>query len=172
MIDDIDRQILTILQENARTSNAEVARQVGMAPSAILERIRRLENRGVIEGYEVRINPEAIGLSLLAFVSVATTDMAGDTDTAQLLAQIPEIQEAHHIAGEDCYLLKVRVENTKALSHLLRDRISALGTVRSTRTTVVLDTLHERRTLPLSIGAAGVAAREDKEEKDAGDLVA
>lgn len=161
MIDAIDRQVLMILQENARTSNAEIARQVGMAPSAILERIRRLETKGVIQGYDVRINPEMVGLSLLAFVSVASTDTPGETTTAELLAQIPEIEEAHHIAGEDCYLLKVRVENTKALSHLLRERIAALGTVRSTRTTVVLDTLHERRSLPLRAT-----------DKDAGDLVA
>ena len=74
MIDEIDRQILTILQQNARTSNAEIARQVDMAPSAVLERIRRLEARGVIQGYEARINPEALGLGLLAFVFVRSND--------------------------------------------------------------------------------------------------
>jgi Lrp/AsnC family leucine-responsive transcriptional regulator len=159
MIDSTDRQILKILQENARTSNAEIARQVRMAPSAVLERIRRLETRGVIQGYEVKVNPEAVGLTLLAFVAVASTDLPGETATAELLAAIPEVEEAHHIAGDDCYLLKVRVRDTKALSYLLRERISALGTVRSTRTTVVLDTLRESRVLPL-----------DSEEKDAGDL--
>jgi Lrp/AsnC family leucine-responsive transcriptional regulator len=76
MIDEIDRQILSILQQNARTSNAEIARQVEMAPSAVLERIRRLEARGVIQGYEVRINPEALGLDILAFVFVRTTSRA------------------------------------------------------------------------------------------------
>jgi len=161
MIDSTDRQILKILQENARTSNAEIARQVRMAPSAVLERIRRLETRGVIQGYEVKVNPEAVGLTLLAFVAVASTDKAGETATAELLAEIPEVEEAHHIAGDDCYLLKVRVKDTKALSHLLRERISALGTVRSTRTTVVLDTLRESRVLPL-----------DSAEREAGDLVA
>ncbi|HSF41563.1 MAG TPA: Lrp/AsnC family transcriptional regulator, partial [Thermoanaerobaculia bacterium] len=79
MIDDTDRQILTILQSNARISNAEIARQVGMAPSAILERIRRLEAKGVIQGYETRINPEALGLGLLAFVYVRSSDFAGET---------------------------------------------------------------------------------------------
>lgn len=160
MIDSTDRQILKLLQENARTSNAEIARQIRMAPSAVLERIRRLEARGVIQGYEVKVNPEAVGLTLLAFVSVASTDRPGETATAELLAEIPEVEEAHHIAGDDCYLLKVRVKDTKALSHLLRERISALGTVRSTRTTVVLDTLRESRALPL-----------DPAERDAGDLI-
>jgi Lrp/AsnC family leucine-responsive transcriptional regulator len=149
MIDEIDRQILTILQENARTSNAEIARQVGMAPSAILERIRRLETKGIIRGYEVNLDPTLLGLTLLAFVSVASTDTPGETTTAELLTQIPEVEEVHHIAGEDCFLLKVRVKDTKELSRLLRERISALGTVRSTRTTVVLDTLREGRVLPL-----------------------
>ena len=74
MIDEIDRQILNILQQNARTPNAEIARQVGMAPSAVLERIRKLETRGVIRGYEARIDPEALGLNLLAFVFVRAED--------------------------------------------------------------------------------------------------
>ena len=84
MIDETDRQILNILQENARTPNAEIARQVGMAPSAVLERVRRLETKGVIEGYETRLNPEALGLGLLAFVFVRTRDVAGETRTAVL----------------------------------------------------------------------------------------
>jgi Lrp/AsnC family leucine-responsive transcriptional regulator len=151
MIDEIDRQILKILQVNARISNAEIARQVGMAPSAILERIRRLETRGVILGYETRLNPEALGLGLLAFVSVASTDTPGETTTAEVLCGVPEVEEAHHIAGEDCFLLKVRVRDTRALSRLLRERISAFGTVRSTKTTVVLETIRESHTLPLDL---------------------
>ena len=75
MIDEIDRQILNILQQNARTSNAEIARQIDMAPSAVLERIRRLEAKGVIQGYEARINPEALGLGVLAFVFVRSTGL-------------------------------------------------------------------------------------------------
>lgn len=149
MIDDTDRQILKLLQENARTSNAEIARQVGMAPSAVLERIRRLETKGVIQGYEARINPEALGLGLLAFVFVASSDMSSELTTAQKLAQIPEVQEAHHIAGEDCYLVKVRVADAKSLGRLLRERFATLGSVRSTRTTVVLETVHQNNQLPL-----------------------
>ena len=123
MIDEIDRQILNILQQNARTSNAEIARQVEMAPSAVLERIRRLEARGVIQGYEARINPEALGLNMLAFVFVRSTDFDGEAKTAELLADIPEVLEAHHIAGEDCFLMKVRARDAKTLGRLLRERI-------------------------------------------------
>ncbi|HYO15734.1 MAG TPA: Lrp/AsnC family transcriptional regulator [Thermoanaerobaculia bacterium] len=151
MIDETDRQILNILQENARTPNAEIARQVGMAPSAVLERIRRLEAKGVIQGYEARLNPEALGLGLLAFVFVRTRDVVGETRTAEILAQVPEVQEAHHIAGEDCFLLKVRTRDAKSLGRLLREKFGAAGSVLSTRTTIVLETLHERARLPLEV---------------------
>jgi Lrp/AsnC family transcriptional regulator, leucine-responsive regulatory protein len=149
MIDDIDLQILNILQQNARTSNAEIARQVEMAPSAVLERIRRLEARGVIQGYEVRINPEALGQNLLAFIFVRSADFDSDLKTAEVLAAIPEVLEAHHIAGEDCYLLKVRTRDAKALGRLLRERIGTTGSVQSSRTTIVLETLREGSRLPL-----------------------
>ena len=94
-----------------------------MAPSAVLERIRRLETRGVIQGYEARINPEALGLTTLAFVFVRSTDFDGEAKTAELLANIPEVLEAHHIAGEDCFLMKVRTRDAKSLGRLLRERI-------------------------------------------------
>lgn len=143
MIDDIDRQILDILQENARTPNAEIARQVGMAPSAILERIRKLEERGVIQGYAVRINPDAYGLGLMAYVFVRADERAGALTTAEQMALIPEVQEVHHVAGEDCFLAKVRVRGTRELGELLRDRFGCIETIRSTRSTIVLDTVKE-----------------------------
>jgi Lrp/AsnC family leucine-responsive transcriptional regulator len=161
MIDDTDRQILSILQQNARISNAEIARQVDMAPSAVLERIRRLEARGVIQGYEARINPEALGLNLLAFVFVRSTDFDGDARAADLLAGIPEVLEAHHIAGEDCFLLKVRARDARTLGRLLRERIGGTGTVQSTRTTIVLETVRESARLPLSAPQAVEEASDD-----------
>lgn len=164
MIDEIDRQILNILQQNARTSNAEIARQVGMAPSAVLERIRKLETRGVIRGYEARIAPEALGLNLLAFVFVRADDV-GSARTGEALAEIPEVQEVHHIAGEDCYLAKVRVRDAKTLARLLRERFAGSGTVRSTRTTVVLETLRESALVPVGAGTVVEAAPVEKEEE-------
>ena len=165
MIDDIDGQILNILQQNARTSNAEIARQIAMAPSAVLERIRRLEARGVLQGYEARINPEALGLHLLAFVFVASSDMAGELETAAQLARIPEVQEVHHIAGEDCFVIKVRVPDAKSLGRLLRERIAAIPTVRSTRTTVVLETVRESAQLPLAGSPQTAVAAEPAREE-------
>jgi Lrp/AsnC family transcriptional regulator, leucine-responsive regulatory protein len=148
MIDETDIQILEILQQNARTANAEIARQVGMAPSAILERIRKLEERGVIEGYSARINAEAYGLSLTAFVFVRADERLGAPLTAERLAGIPEVQEVHHVAGEDCFLIKVRVAGTRAMRQLLQDKLAAIDTIRSTRSTIVLDTVKETAVLP------------------------
>ncbi len=149
MIDDIDRQILAIVQSGARTNNADIARQVGMAPSATLERLRKLEKRGVIEGYEARLDPEAIGLELLAFVFVRTDERMGDTSTGDALARLPEVQEVHHVAGEDCYLIKVRAESTESLGKMLRGKLGAIPTVTSTRSTIVLNTVKESGLLPL-----------------------
>jgi Lrp/AsnC family leucine-responsive transcriptional regulator len=166
MIDEVDRQILSILQQNARTSNAEIARQVSMAPSAVLERIRRLESRGVIQGYEARINPEALGLNVLAFVFVRSTDFDGEAKTVEVLADIPEVLEAHHIAGEDCFLLKVRAKDAKSLGRMLRERIGGTGTVHSTRTTIVLETVRESGRLPLPGVAPAEASLAEEEVED------
>ncbi|MBX6330422.1 MAG: Lrp/AsnC family transcriptional regulator [Gemmatimonadaceae bacterium] len=148
MIDDIDRKIVDILQKDARTSNAEVARRVGMAPSGVFERIKKLEERGVITGYTARVEPRSVGLGLLAFVFVRTKADALAAQTEQRLAEIPEVLEVHHIAGEDCFLLKVRAADPEALGHLLRERIGGVGNIRSTRTTIVLQTVKESTELP------------------------
>ena len=149
MFDDIDRQILSIVQDSARTNNAEIARQVGMAPSAVLERVRKLENRGVIERYQARLSAPSLGLGLLAFVFVKTNETIAETSTGSQLAAIPEVQEVHHVAGEDCYLIKVRAQSPEALGRLLRKRLGQIPSVVSTRSTIVLDTLKESSELPL-----------------------
>jgi len=149
---------LKILQVNARVSNAEIARQVGMAPSAILERIRKLEARGVIKGYEVRIDPEALGLNLLAYILVRTKDFGGELRTGEALARIEEVQEVHHIAGEDCFLVKARVRDARTLGRLLRERFAGGGGISTTRTTIVLETLHETTRLPIDAALLDVSA--------------
>ena len=154
MIDEIDAQILHILQEKARIPNAEIARQVGMAPSAVLERIRKLEERGIIEGYEVRLNPRPFGQRLAAFVFVQA-DRAGNGSLAGELARITGVQEVHQIAGEDGYLVKIRVPDTEALGGILRDEFMAVRGVRSTRTQIVLATIKETRRIDIE------AAREN-----------
>ena len=148
MINETDRKILKILQENSRTTNAEIARQVGMAPSAIMERIRKLEERGVIKSYGAQLAGHSIGRGLLAFIFVRLEDMAGEGKAAKALSRIPEALEVHHVAGEDCFLLKVRAASTEALGRLLREQIGTIKGVRSTRTTIVLRTEKETTALP------------------------
>lgn len=149
MMDAKDRDILSILQNNARLPNAEIARQVGMAASAVLERIRKMEERGLITGYEARVNGRSLGLGIVAFVAVRSDERETSCSTGDRLAEIAEVQEVHHIAGDDCYLVKVRTADTEALGVLLRETISAIPSVRSTRTTIVLNTLKETARLPL-----------------------
>jgi len=149
MIDSVDHSILTILQEDGRISNAEIARRIGMAPSGVLERLRKLEERGIVKGYQPRLDAKALGLGVLAFVFVKTDDVSGEEKTAKLLAAMPEVQEVHHLAGEDCYLAKVRAPDTEALGRLLREKVGAISSVRSTRTTIVLGTAKESMALPL-----------------------
>jgi len=149
MIDEMDRRILSLLQQDARLPNAEIARRVGMAPSATLERLRKLEERGVIQGYEVRIDPRKLGLGLTAFVAVRTQEKQGELDTGERLRQHPNVLEVHHIAGDDCYLVKVRATDTEELGRMLRADFSTIPSVRSTRTTIVLGTLKESSRIPI-----------------------
>src|SRR5215212_985701 len=102
-LDPVDLQILELLQANARHTQADIARAVGLAPSGVLERIRKLEARGVVRGYTASIDPKVVGLGMLAFVAVRSDEVASDDRIALALAETPEILEVHHVAGEDCY---------------------------------------------------------------------
>ena len=146
MIGETDIKILNVIQKDGRISNAEIARQVGLAPSAVLERVRKLEERGVIQGYAAEIDATQVGFGLTAFVFVRTS-FCGSIGEA--LAEIPEVLEVHDVAGEDCYLLKVRAKNTDELGQFFREKLKLLPEIVSTRTTVVLQTLKETTALPL-----------------------
>ncbi|MBM4014325.1 MAG: Lrp/AsnC family transcriptional regulator [Planctomycetes bacterium] len=156
MFDHVDHTILSTLQRDARIANAEIARQLDMAPSAILERIRKLEQRGVIRGYEARVDPRAAGVGLTAFVFVRGSFSApGAAALGEALSAVPEVAELHQVAGEDCWLLKVRVEDTDALARLLNEGIKPLPGVEATRTTIVLATRKETGTVALRAAASG-----------------
>ncbi|MGI8498340.1 MAG: Lrp/AsnC family transcriptional regulator [Gemmatimonadaceae bacterium] len=156
MINEKDAVILAILQANGRASHAEIGRRLGMAPSAVFERVRKLEERGVIQGYSARLDPRALGLGTLAYIFVRGDEGLGAPRMAKALAQIPGVQEVHHIAGEDCFLVKVRAESTDELGHLLSERFGAIKSIRSTRTTIVLGTTLETADLPLATGSGVV----------------
>ena len=143
MINETDAKILNILQKNSRTPNAEIARQIKMAPSAVLERIRRLEKNNIIQKYSVQIDPVHVEKALLAFVEVKANGPVVDQKTAKELSKIDEVQEVHIVAGEDCYLVKVRVKDTEELTNLLRTKFASIKSVRTTNTTIVLETVKE-----------------------------
>jgi Lrp/AsnC family transcriptional regulator, leucine-responsive regulatory protein len=148
-LDAIDLQILDHLQTNARNTQADIARAIGLAPSGVLERIRKLEAKGVIRGYTADVNPKVVGLGMLAFVAVRSDEVASDNRIARELADTAEVLEVHHVAGEDCYLVKVRCRDAEHLGQLLRTRIGRIAGVRSTRSTIVLETVKETSRLPI-----------------------
>lgn len=146
-LDEIDRRILRALQQNARTTNSDIARELDMAPSAILERIRKLETRGVITGYEAKLDAKTLGYGLVAFISVRAGDKHHNDSLEARLMKIPEVQEVHCVAGEDCYLLKVRAPDVESLRELL-SKIAAENVI-GTKTTIVLQSLKESGRVPV-----------------------
>ena len=159
-IDEKDGRILQILQQEGRTTNVELARAVELTPSATLERVRKLEERGLIKGYTARLDPHGLGLGLLAFIFVRVDDrddIVGLAEgTAEALAALPSVQELHHLAGEDCFLVKVRARDTDDLYRILRDEFGKFKTIRATRTNVVLRTVKESGSLPVGKAGGGV----------------
>ena len=147
MIDTKDREILSLLVLDAALSKAEIARRVGIAPSAVSERVRRLEADGIIEGYEVRLNAKALGKPLLAFVFVTDAKPSQGFDTAAALTDVTGLEELHKIAGDDCYLLKIRASGTDELNEIIETEINPVQSVTRVRTTIVLNAVTERTPL-------------------------
>ena len=148
-IDEISLKILKILQERARIPNVDVARQVELAPSAVLERIRKLESQGFIDGYEVRLNPERFSRSLVAFIVVGIEKLADIKRVGLSLADIPCVQEVHYVTGEDSFLVKARVGDNRELGRFIREEIASIKGIRTTRTSTVLSTYKETAKIPI-----------------------
>lgn len=147
ILDKVDLSILRLMQENARISNADLARELEMAPSAVLERVKKLEQKNVILQYTTRLNPGALQQNLVAFISMKAADGLGSNNAPIELAKIPEVQEVHCIAGDDCYLIKVRTSDSSTLMELMRNSFSKIPNILSTRTTIVLETVKEQQQL-------------------------
>lgn len=146
-LDTHDRQIVQLLSDDGRMSYTDLAKHTGLSTSAVHQRVRRLEHRGVITGYRAVIDPEAIGLPLTAFVSVSPIHPADPDDIAERVAHLRAVESCYSVAGDQNYVLKVRVAGPVALEQLLSDiRASAHVT---TRTTVVLSIPYEARSLAL-----------------------
>jgi Lrp/AsnC family leucine-responsive transcriptional regulator len=142
-VEDTDREIVRLLTRDGRMSYTDLARATGLSTSAVHQRVRRLEQRGVIRGYAAIVDPESVGLPLTAFISVTPFDPSAPDDIADRLADVPEIEACHSVAGDENYILKVRVATPIELEDLLARIRSRAGA--STRTTVVLSTPYESR---------------------------
>lgn len=142
-MEDIDRQIVKLLAKDGRMSFTDLGKETGLSTSAVHQRVRRLEHRGVIRGYAAVVNPDALGLPITAFISVTPFDPSAPDDVPERLKGLSEIEACHSVAGNESYILKVRVSTPLALEALLA-KIRAQAQV-STRTTIVLSTPYEAR---------------------------
>jgi Lrp/AsnC family leucine-responsive transcriptional regulator len=151
MLEPTDARIVAELTRDGRCSYTELAERVGLSVSAVHQRVRRLEQRGVIKGFTARLDGEQVGLPLTALISLTPFDPAAPDNYGELLADLPEIEDCYSVAGVESYIIKVRVASPASLEVLL-------GVIRSranvaTRTTVVLSTPFEGRTVPPPVAA-------------------
>ncbi|TDC83757.1 Lrp/AsnC family transcriptional regulator [Actinomadura sp. 7K507] len=146
-MEEIDRQIMALLAGDGRMSFTDLAKETGLSVSAVHQRVRRLQKRGVIMGFAAQLDSRQIGLPLTAFVSIKPIDPAAPDDAPDRLAHLEAIEACHSVAGEESYILKVRVGSPNELEDLLQ-QIRAAANV-ATRTTVVLSTPWESRRPPL-----------------------
>jgi len=146
-VEDLDRQIVRLLQGDGRMSYTELGKATGLSTSAVHQRVRRLEERGVIQGYRAVIDHNAVGMPLLAFISITPTDPSAPDDVPDRLRGVADLEACHSVAGEESYILKARVASPGDLEDLLA-LIRSSASV-STRTTVVLSTPWEERSHPV-----------------------
>ena len=138
-LDDTDLAIVRALQANARATYTDIGKAVGLSAASVHERVHRLEDRGVIRGYHAEVDPELLGLGVLSLVSVLPSDSMDATTTESALAEIPQVETAFSVAGEDSHLLIVRTRSIAELSEVLQ-RLQGIDGVARTRTAVVLAT--------------------------------
>ena len=143
-MDDTDRQLLTSLLADARTSWADLARQVGLSAPAVQERVRKLEREGVLRGTAARLDPVGVGLGVSALVGLQQREGVDADDIVEALREVPEIEDCWFVAGEEAFVVKVRVADLADLDRTLRVLRHVPGVSR-TRTTVVLHTPFEGR---------------------------
>lgn len=147
-LDHIDAQILTILQKDGRAKRNAIADAVGLSLPSVSERMRKLEERGIITGYHARANPELLGYDVTAFIRVDISGSEHYRAFIEHVNSVGEIQEVHSITGEGSHLLKIRVRNTRELERLLAG-VQRLPGVGGTRTSIVLSSIKETASLPV-----------------------
>jgi len=142
MLDDIDIKILKALQEKGRTKRNQLAEQVGLSVPSVSERLNKLEERGIIEGYYAKVNKQSFGLDIMAYILVVMDSSKHYKSLISHVDKMPQILECHSVLGEGSHLLKVVVRNTQALEKLLSEIQTWLGVI-ATKTTFILSTIKE-----------------------------
>ena len=148
-LDRVDRKILSLLRQDGRMSHAAIAKAVGLSGPAVHERVRKLEQRGVIAGYSAVLDPTSLGKHHVAFVMVTLiegNEFAADDPIVARVCEEPDVLEFHRVAGEDCYMIKIRTSTNQDLEKVLR-KIRSIRGVARTRTTIVLSTELEKPTI-------------------------
>ncbi|WP_086828922.1 Lrp/AsnC family transcriptional regulator [Allokutzneria sp. NRRL B-24872] len=155
-MDAVDRKIIAALRDNGRATYADLGRQVGLSASAVHERVGKLETAGVITGYHAMVDPSAVGLGVTALVGIQPTDTGDDDEVAAALAELQEVESCYAVAGDEAFVVKVRVATVDELERTL-GRLRRIAGVARTRTTVVLSTRFEGRpNTPGSVSAPPV----------------
>lgn len=151
-LDRIDKKILMALQKNGRISNVALAKEVGLSPTPCLERVKRLEKSGVIQGYQAVLSAEAVGASMLIFVEITLEKTAQDvfTEFSRAVQKFPEILECHLVSGSFDYLLKTRVKSMASYRKFLGTTLLQLPSVSESRTYVVMEEVKANQPLPIS----------------------
>ena len=148
-IDTLDRKVLKLLMRSGRATWAELGQLLGLSAPSAAERVRKLEQRGVIRGYAALIDPASVGRPLTAYISVSLASHRNRAAFLRAIAKMEQIAECHHVAGDDDYLLKVRCRGTQDLDHLLAKELKEKLGVARTRTTIVLSTAKESVRVPI-----------------------
>jgi Lrp/AsnC family transcriptional regulator, leucine-responsive regulatory protein len=147
-MDDIDRKLITIIQNEGRASYGELGAAVGLSVSAVNERLKKLTGTGVVTGWGARVEPRALGLDVLAFIQVLIDRPEHEEAFRAAMRAFPEVQECHHVTGEWSYLLKLRVAGTAALERFLSDRLKHLSGVIRTHSVIALSSIKDTPILP------------------------
>jgi Lrp/AsnC family transcriptional regulator, leucine-responsive regulatory protein len=148
-MDSLDKKAIKLLMRNGRATWAEVGQLLGLSAPSAADRIRKLEQRGVIRGYAALVDPASLGHPLTAFISVSLTSHRNRTAFLRAIEKLEQVAECHHITGDDDYLLKVRCRGTQALDHLLAKELKDKLGVAHTRTIIVLSTAKESVRVPI-----------------------
>jgi Lrp/AsnC family leucine-responsive transcriptional regulator len=150
-LDKIDRKILEILQSNAKITNAQLSKDIGLSPAPTLERVKKLENMGVIKSYHAKLNVDKIGLGVSTFVQVSLVGHNKENieEFVKQINKIDEIIECHHITGSGDFILKIITKDIATYQKLMLEKVSEIKVVDNMQSMVILSTFKDSKVMPI-----------------------